>query len=144
MREIKLRGKRVDNGEWVYGDLIQSKPNRADGKHSSWIIEKTIMPFGAISTPTEKFIQVIPETVGDYTELKDKNGTEIYEGDIVQSEATFYDIHRTFKTVIKWDNDIENDSFGEPLTVGYCIIGHSLEVIGNIHENPNLLGGENV
>ena len=80
-------------------------------------------------------ISVLEETTG----LKPKNGTEIFEGDIIQSEATFYDVHRTFKTVVKWDNDIENDSFGEPLTVGYCIIGHSLEVIGNINETPELL-----
>lgn len=74
-----------------------------------------------------------------YTGLKDKHGKEIYEGDIIQSETHYYGNKRVRKTVIEWQNDLEHDGFGEPLAMGYIFRGGNLEVIGNIHENPELL-----
>lgn len=81
-----FRGKRIDNDGWVEGDLIQSKSNKVDGKNSAWIMIKSIYPFGAISTPSDRFIQVESATVGEFTGLLDKKGLEIFEGDVVQKD----------------------------------------------------------
>lgn len=124
-REIKFRGKDVDTGGWIDGNLIQRKgyypgimyPHEENGKVYN------------------RVCVVEPETVGQFTGLLDKNGKEIYEGDIY-----------------RYDNP---DSINE---VSYCAGGgfagfdltpaiHSenrlldVEVIGNIHDNPELLKG---
>lgn len=110
MREIKFRGKRVDNGEWVYGSLIQR--------------------IGYTEIFDDVFTWVIvPETIGQYTGLKDKNDTEIYEGDVVRAGGSITEVsffRGCFYTVIHNSN--------------YRLSGwKTLEVIGNIHDNPELL-----
>lgn len=128
MREILFKGKRIDNREWVEG--FYTLYGRSRGVHP------------AIITGTEKGCVipafVIPETVGQYTSLTDKNGKKIFEGDIVKDITT----GRIY--VVKWCEDcamfvlpcVTDESLETNFTVYY---GYELEIIGNIHDNPELL-----
>lgn len=125
MREILFRGKRIDNGEWIYGDLRQYSK-----KH-----------IGIYSFELQQIVRGIdPSTVGQYTGLKDKNGKRIFDGDICQHEKTGRTVsaswHGTMAGYV-WSKRIEDSNlfdFGELFRVH-----DKYAVIGNIHDNPELL-----
>lgn len=134
MREIKFRGKRLDNGEWIKGNSIVRV---GDG---FFICDWT----GVAIKESEfynLFTEVAPATVGQYTGLKDKNGREIYEGDIIGgSNGSINGWEWPFKSEIKWND--EECGFNTP-NWGYMDSTHYYNVLGNIHDNPELLkGGE--
>jgi len=126
MREIEFRGKSESHG-WVYGGLVVSTEHNGD---ASYIIEKD----GKILNGDKiTLIRVIPATVGQYTGLKDKNGKKIYEGDLVAH------MDKTCVTTI-----IDGCfflKFAEQRGWFAWHVSHDeIEVVGNIHDNPELFG----
>lgn len=140
-REILFRGKRVDNNEWVYGQIVFKKCYRDNGgiEHylREWIEEYAFIYEDNIENNCEeyptKFIEVIPETIGQYTGLEDKNGKKIFEGDIVKygGEDTSYVV--MFDPTGYWCLDGNGARNSEMLY--YEDVFKYLEVIGNIYEN---------
>ena len=138
MRKILFRGKRLDNGEWVMsGNLIHADDNDI---HSFYIPEPK-SEFGTIEDEHDNilsieygtFYKVDPATVGQCTGLKDMNGKWIFEGDIVQigeenGKIEYSETEAMFQVVFDtWCTDFDH------------YFGTDFEVIGNIHDNPELL-----
>lgn len=144
MREILFRGKEKNSGEWIYGDLRHI----SDG-HGGYILCIVDNTNGRNNDVTG--VEVVPETVGQYTGLTDKNGVKIFEGDIVKGIA----FSVTKIGVIVWIDEIsgfgvryaqnlvawENSSILRCAAIGKTD-EFAAEVIGNIHDNPELLKKE--
>lgn len=130
MRTIKFRGRRLDNGQWIYGYLTLISGNTAYIRN----IE--------VKRLNVKMVDV--NTIGQFTGLYDKNGREIYEGDIIlygstiQNEVVFR--HGAFGYLFYGGEFI---SYAGNTNFTFNPLGHSKEhkVIGNIHDNPELLKG---
>ena len=134
IREVIFRGKRTDNGEWVKGYLYITHI----GAHEIGSYDAEIN--------IERFtFDVIPETVGQYTGLTDKNGVKIFEGDIVHCVSKLDSADMVIIFECGQFRMILAEKYHEYQTnVGYYDINcFAKEVIGNIHDNPELLGGEN-
>ena len=148
MREILFRGKRIDNGEWVMaGNLIHFNP---EGGELHYYIPKikakcvcTHDGSGNILAIEEgTFYKVVPETVGQFTGLTDKNGKRIFEGDILRDD--WGKIYKVIFTTNSCGFMVECTVAPNEYETGRYRIGdawcNTIVVIGNIHDNPELLG----
>ena len=125
MRNIRFRGKRLDNGEWVYGYYVY-QPAFNEGQIYAWTKDYADL---------EKPVEVDPATVGQYTGLKDKNGKDGYEQDTVRRGLSI--------GIIKFDQGHFYIDWGKnPENWSDTIYVHlpDSEIIGNVHDNPELLG----
>ena len=132
-RKILFRGKRIDNGEWVHGYLFKS-----------W--EDVFILWGTTNGVPNQ-IQVDPKTVGEFTGLCDKNGANIFEGDILKVDTEFENstIHRVIWGGSYPAFEIEPNPYDDCNGLQY--VAHVCEnttcqIIGNIHDNPDLLKGD--
>ena len=146
MREITFRGKRLDDGEWLQGDLRQFKAGmyiesfRADGCKLNYVVD--------------------PKTVGQFTGLTDKNGTKIFEGDIIKIEHSDYAFdgmsleYRTERGVVAYDDwgmvgVVTKKYKGQNVWSDFFLVASltdrieswTFEILGNIYDNPELIGG---
>lgn len=130
MREILFRGKRKDNGEWVEGDLIRHYENQRRFIACDQLAYK-YTECGIDRLVTERFHEVIPETVGQFTGLLDKNGKKIFEGDIVRNGN---DLH---KYVVEYVDEYWYAFLFTDIETGECFHLYEfdvLEAVGNIHD----------
>ena len=146
MREILFRGKRCDNDEWVQGYYIRADHHwHNHGIHKDWITLGASANGGWFALHNKYAVK--SETVGQFTGLTDKNGKRIFEGDIVHILGN--------QDVEDWKN-VDYNALIAFIDGGFCAIDGTieehafrryalalmdfdLEVIGNIHDNPELL-----
>lgn len=127
MRDIIFRGKRIDNGEWVEGYFV-----------NLWLIhyqkhQPIITDNNAVS------YNVDPSTVGQYTGLCDKNGKKIFEGDIMAFTAYGFDYVGTVE--FAYGSASVMCEHASPF-LDQAVSKHGAYIIGNMHDNPELLGTE--
>ena len=127
MREIKFRAKTIDTGEWLYGCL--QVPRKEGGGYYMW-------------DANMRQRKVDPETIGEFTSLKDRNGNDIYEGDIISfdygnGEPVSEDLIevRFVRGVFAflWNGDLDDECSVSSPTHEWAIVK------GNIHDNPDML-----
>jgi len=134
-REILFRGKRSDNGEWVYGYLIGNDA-----------IVGEIVEFDEDYFITEFWYKVNPETVGQFTGLTDKNGTKIFDCDIISVNGKvnklvkYIDEYACFCLANTYELNLKFMSPWQQVASGWWNeFGREIEVIGTVFDNPELL-----
>lgn len=131
-REILYCGKRMDNGEWVYGWYCEHSFGR-------WHLKSCIIPSEKAVNGCIEHVEIDPATLGQYTGLTDKNGAKIFEGDIIRGMGSK---GRTGYFVIRWSTPCCGFNAGEGKRVWPNLNQATInayEAVGNIHDNPELM-----
>lgn len=156
MREILFRGKRVDNGEWIEGFYVETLDIKNEDVLPPFVKKKYIFTSWEESLLNNDdnggVYEVIPETIGQYTGLTDKNGVKIFDGDMFKPD----ECNEEVKSVVRYDDEFAKfviDSYGFDFHIGegsqevfdneisICdtydlgdMILEQCEIIGNIHD----------
>lgn len=145
-REILFRGKRIDNGEWAYGYYLpwHAVTDLQDNEPYAQIFEEHKIKGKYVA---KGWVRVKFNTVGQYTGLTDKNGNKIFEGDIIRFDDELYTVQRECDTaggnwaetgfILKHIGGSDYVYFTDTIDDWECEC--QVFVIGNIHDNPELL-----
>lgn len=157
MREILFRGKRISNGEWVEGGIMKTfHPNFEHENEDAFLKQE---PNCYCICTGRKDVFVEQESIGQFTGLTDKNGKKIFGGDILQ--YSIEEDQAVFVGAVKFGEfnpdggarlntnvgfyvelvDLDGQRTYMRKDIGYWVKFRKVEVIGNIHDNPELLGG---
>jgi uncharacterized phage protein (TIGR01671 family) len=125
-REIKFRGRSILSNQFVYGYFYEMYHKSSDSL--------MLLPYIISSAPKSPPLYVKRDTIGQFTGLLDKKGVEIYEGDI------FHLGDKIILHVVEWiDSGFKGRQISNKSTVGLEYWQDRIEIIGNIHDNPQLL-----
>ena len=133
MREILFRGKIVDGGEWLYGHYVHQY-----GADMIYLLDGVDREYGF------DYYHIDEETVGQYTGLTDNNDKKIFEGDIISHFIKY--LGQRVEATVEYDNQFAsyvcNYTFENKICNAFLcdwVDGNGVEIIGNIHDNPELL-----
>lgn len=154
-----FRGKRIDNGEWVYGFYVRADHHwHNHGIHKEWIICGASANGGWFALRDKRPVK--SDSIGECTGLRDKNGKLIFEGDMLRIYEEDSELEADGYCVIHYGRFKDTDAMSDFDHLGWYITITSIpneattifaleeenlafEIIGNIHDNPELLkGGE--
>ena len=122
-REISFRGKSKSTGEWVFGNLF----------------DKDTKGRTHIGTTVRRCFDIDPETVGQFTGMTDKNGTKIFEGDIVRHIDTTCHVVEVVNSEVYFDTEMLKFRFRHSNELFHCQFNNECEAIGNVYDNKDLL-----
>ena len=148
-REILFRGKRIDNGGWINGDLITTPFIRNETQeHITYILDITKADYDCFEDLVESngIFEVDSETVCQYTGLTDKSGRRIFENDVIECKRN----NRHFQSQIEWDSICGGFMFqdtkeGSAVGLDALLNGgiyNDFKIIGNIFDNPEFVKGD--
>lgn len=133
MRDILFKGKRVDNGEWIIGLFIKDCEIYGYKDEHTYIVihEHPSSCFGS-----DIYFEVLPETVGQYTGLTDKNGKKIFEGDIIKADNWLHSYMKIYTIVFEDSGFYAKYKDEDGWNFDHLA---NIEVIGNVFDNPEPL-----
>lgn len=142
-RQIKFRAKRLDNGKWAYGGLIEADDYCIIDQGNELYVERDYVFRGDTHFFQLSGVMCDEKTIGQFTGLLDKNGNEIYEGDILSANGRIVGWVKGGVRGYCYDVVYVNHPAGEKRWTLYATVMYDykgeIEITGNIHDNPELI-----